>query len=208
LTTQQQSEEQLQDRSPLGEVLSRLDKIVELLDKKPPSKPRAEPYKATSSDTWLAYLTAYKDVHGQEPLRNATVNRHLKQLVDKLGKEYAPLVAEYYVRTYNKWYYAKLHPTYELLRDAEKLYILWQKSKVRKECEVTSDPYSEPGVIDNQALDKIRKELGYGTGATTEKEAVPPSPKRGGGGNSGTNKGRKRASKRHAKSKAAKDIHD
>jgi hypothetical protein len=79
---------------------------------------------AKSARLWEAYALAYQDRYGAEPVRNAKVNRHLCQVVDRLGRE-APAVAGFYVRHNNAWYVKRGHAVDCLLADAEKLRTEW-----------------------------------------------------------------------------------
>lgn len=86
------------------------------------SKDKPEP---PTSATWLAYSTAYRDRYGVDPVRNATVNGQLAQLVARLGAEEAPPVAAFYLTHRNQFYVQKGHPVGLLLQDCEKLRTEW-----------------------------------------------------------------------------------
>ena len=59
------------------------------------------------------------------PVRNATVNGQLANLVARLGAEEAPAVAAFYVRSNNSRYVGAGHSVGMLLMDAEKLRTEW-----------------------------------------------------------------------------------
>lgn len=86
--------------------------------------PRASRSPAPSAAVWDAYSEAYEVRYGQKPIRNATVNAVLAQLVSRLGAE-APDVARFYVG-HNKAYYVSCsHAVQALLKDAEGLRTQW-----------------------------------------------------------------------------------
>ena len=75
-----------------------------------------------SRKTWESYSKAYFKRYGVEPVRNAQVNSILSRLVDAVGSEFAPRVAEYYLTSCNAWYLKKGHNVKFLLDDAQKLF--------------------------------------------------------------------------------------
>lgn len=99
------------------------------LSGKAPRKRGSKPAPA-SSDVWASYAEAYESRYGVEPVRNASVNAHLAQVVGKLGAEEAPAVAAHFVRSQNGLYVAAMHPTNLLLRDAEKLRTEWATGRI------------------------------------------------------------------------------
>ena len=82
-----------------------------------------------SADTWAAYSTAYEARYGVEPVRNATVNGQLAQLVSRLGADESPMVAAWYVGHQNQFYVGAGHSVGVLLRDAEKLRTQWATNR-------------------------------------------------------------------------------
>lgn len=75
--------------------------------------------------TWERYAQAYDQRYHVAPVRNRTVNSHLKHFVERLGEGDAPAVAAFYL-THNKpLYVSARHPTNLLLRDAEGLRTEW-----------------------------------------------------------------------------------
>jgi hypothetical protein len=75
--------------------------------------------------TWKSYCTAYFNRYGTEPTRNAGVNSMVKQFVQKIGYEEAPLVAEFYVNHNERFYVSKIHPVSLMNKDAEGLRTQW-----------------------------------------------------------------------------------
>lgn len=75
--------------------------------------------------TWKAYSTAYAVRYHVEPVRNATVNGQLANLVSRLGADEAPAVAAFYVRSNNNRYVSAGHSVGMLVMDAEKLRTEW-----------------------------------------------------------------------------------
>lgn len=90
--------------------------------KRAPKKPK-EP--APSAETWDAYAAAYRDRYNADPVRNATVNGQLAQLVGRLGADEAPQVAAWYVGHQNRFYVGAGHSVGVLLKDCEKLRTEW-----------------------------------------------------------------------------------
>lgn len=79
---------------------------------------------APTGAVWQAYSDAYRARYEVEPIRNATVNGQLAQVVGRLGVE-AAFVAEFYLSHKNRYYVEKMHPVGLLLSDAEKLRTEW-----------------------------------------------------------------------------------
>lgn len=96
---------------------------VAKLVKVKPAKVAKQP--APSSDTWAAYESAYLARYGVKPVRNATVNGQLANLVNRLGAEESPGVAAWYVSHRNQFYVSCGHSVGMLLRDCEKLRTEW-----------------------------------------------------------------------------------
>lgn len=89
------------------------------------SSPGATLAVAPTSATWEAYRDAYHQRYGADPLRNATVNGQLAQVVKRIGADEAPDVAAFYVAHNGSYYVAQMHPVAALLKDAEKLRTEW-----------------------------------------------------------------------------------
>lgn len=88
----------------------------------PPPPKAAAPVTAPA---WSGYSTAYSARYKAQPVRNATVNGQLSQLVKRLGAEEAPDVAAWYVGHNGARYVAAGHSVGLLLADAEKLRTEW-----------------------------------------------------------------------------------
>lgn len=80
---------------------------------------------APTSEVWKAYSEAYKAKYQAAPVRNATINGQLAQVVARLGAEESPGVAAFYLSHKNGLYVSAMHPVNLLLRDAEKLRTEW-----------------------------------------------------------------------------------
>jgi hypothetical protein len=92
------------------------------------AKPKTENQQA-NADTWKAYADAYFLRYGTEPIRNATVNGQIAQLVKRLGAEVAPGVSAYYVTMNRQFYVQKLHPVGTLLSDCESIHTQWATNR-------------------------------------------------------------------------------
>jgi len=91
-----------------------------------PAKPqKAEKQPSATSETWGAYSAAYAKRYSVEPVRNATVNAQLAQVVGRIGAAEAPHVAAWYVSSRNSFYVQSGHSVGILLRDCEKLRTEW-----------------------------------------------------------------------------------
>jgi hypothetical protein len=102
------------------------DSLPSVPSGQPPAevRPRKVKPEAKTAPVWEAYSTAYLARYGVEPVRNATVNGQLAQVVSRLGEE-AAFVAEFYLSHRNRFYVEKMHPVGLLLQDAEKLRTEW-----------------------------------------------------------------------------------
>ncbi|MCP5284206.1 MAG: hypothetical protein H6933_04835 [Burkholderiaceae bacterium] len=78
-----------------------------------------------TASVWKAYADAYCKRYGTNPVRNATVNGQMARLVDRLGVDEAPKVAEFYVWHGGAFYAKKMHAVGPLLADAEELRTQW-----------------------------------------------------------------------------------
>lgn len=103
--------------TPLAEAAPEPVKLVKIA--KPPKEP------APSSEAWSAYAAAYLRRYGADPVRNATVNGQLSQMVSRIGSAEAPDVAAWYVQSRNSFYVQSGHSVGILLRDCEKLRTEW-----------------------------------------------------------------------------------
>lgn len=94
------------------------------LSGKAPRKRGPKPAPA-SAQAWESYANRYQARYGAAPVRNASVNAQMAQVVGKLGADEAPLVAAFFVGHQNGLYVSAMHPVNLLLRDAEKLRTEW-----------------------------------------------------------------------------------
>lgn len=79
----------------------------------------------TCRETWTAYKSAYAQRYGTEPIRNASVNAKVKQLVQRLGAE-APAVAEFFVASVGDAFVVRnCHAIGVLLQGAEAYRTQW-----------------------------------------------------------------------------------
>lgn len=84
---------------------------------------------ALTAAAWEAYASAYTTRYGVPPTRNANANGKMVQVVTRLGRDEAPLVAAFYVTHNGRFYVENMHPVGLLLRDAEKLRTEWATRK-------------------------------------------------------------------------------
>ena len=92
-------------------------------------KKKAQPKETKTGETWKKYSGAYFDRYGTEPVRNATVNGQLSKLIDRIGKDEAPFVAEYFVTINNSYYVQRGHGIGILLADCEKIRTEWATNR-------------------------------------------------------------------------------
>lgn len=86
---------------------------------KPPKAP------APTSGAWAAYAEAYRLRYQVDPVRNATVNGQMAQLVARLGADEAPEVARFFLAHRGAFYVKAMHSVGTLLADCEKLRTEW-----------------------------------------------------------------------------------
>lgn len=100
------------------------DSIVSQGGADAPSPGTEKPVKnPLNGETWKAYAKAYYERYGTEPVRNATVNAQVAQIVKRLGEE-APHVVNYFV-CQDGFYASRLHAISLCLKDAEVLRTQW-----------------------------------------------------------------------------------
>lgn len=82
-------------------------------------------FQAKCRTCWDAYKAAYFDRYQTGPIRNAKVNAQVKQLVQRLGEEAAP-VADFFVRNINETYVVRnCHELGVLVAKAEAYRTQW-----------------------------------------------------------------------------------
>lgn len=75
--------------------------------------------------TWAAYRAAYRIRHGVDPVRNAKVNTNVRDLVKRLGREEAPLVAGWFLSVNENYAVKRMHDLGVLLAGAEAYRTQW-----------------------------------------------------------------------------------
>lgn len=78
---------------------------------------------------WARYREEYVRRYHAEPVRNATVNGQIAQLVKRIGAESAPEVAAFYVWHNDQFYVRNQHPIGLLLKSCEGLHTQWVKGQ-------------------------------------------------------------------------------
>lgn len=114
------------NQEPLIDVPEGSEKTPPAPKQKKVKTPKDPKEPSPSAETWDAYSAAYLTRYKVDPVRNASVNGQLAQVVAKLGAEASPKVAAYYLRHRGNLYTAAMHPVNLLLRDAEKLHTEWK----------------------------------------------------------------------------------
>jgi hypothetical protein len=82
-----------------------------------PSKaqPERTAFQQACHETWLAYAKAFEKRVARLPVRNQKVNSQIKQLVQRLGMQRAPIVARFYVEHANDKFYVQAMWSLDLL---------------------------------------------------------------------------------------------
>jgi hypothetical protein len=110
-----------------------------------------------TTKTWESYSTAYIDRYGSPPLRNARVNAQIAQLLKRIPRDDAPLLAAWFVSHNGRWYVQKGHAIGMLLSDAEHLYTQWQSGRVLTEAEAREvDGRAKRGEVWNKLISEFR----------------------------------------------------
>lgn len=78
-----------------------------------------------STLVWNAYKAAYAVRYGADPVRNATTNAQVVQLIKRVGANEAPEIAAFFVGMRDPFYARKGHTLGALLADAEKIRTEW-----------------------------------------------------------------------------------
>lgn len=92
----------------------------------PPTKAELEEQmQSACKATWGAYRAAYRNRHGVDPVRNAKVNTNVRDLVKRLGREEAPLVAGWFVSVNEQYAVKRMHDLGVLLAGAEAYRTQW-----------------------------------------------------------------------------------
>lgn len=91
----------------------------------PPAADAETELQAACRCTWNAYAAAYRHRHKVSPVRNAKVNANVKQLVQRLGRIEAPLVAEWFLTVNERYVVQGMHDLGALLAKAEAYRTQW-----------------------------------------------------------------------------------
>lgn len=120
------SEVRIQKSDSDTEVRIRSQKSEEGKDYAGPSVPALE---TPSQRVWARYREAYLSRYKTEPVRNATVNGQIAQLVKRIRAEVAPDVAAFYVWHNDQYYIKNQHPIGLLLKQCEGLHTQWARGQ-------------------------------------------------------------------------------
>lgn len=96
-----------------------------VLSKKEQQQQNETEFQNVCRDTWRAYQEAYAYRYKTEPVRNAKVNTQIRQLVQRLGKEAAPVAAFYVFSVNEQFVVRKSHDLGALLASAEGYRTQW-----------------------------------------------------------------------------------
>ena len=96
---------------------------------RPPAKAKADPVELDRQEAcrniWAAYSGAYFHRYRTEPVRNATVNTQINNLLKRLGRDESPSVAAYYVTINDAYLIRTCHDLGSLLAKAEAYRTQW-----------------------------------------------------------------------------------
>lgn len=115
------SDELLEELQIAGFTKSQAQALVRVFEKKKKKKPTSE----ANLKVWEAYDQAYLKRYNAHPVRNATVNTHIKSLVARLGEE-AVDVIRFYVEHNDQFYVKIFHPVSVCVQNAESLRTQWK----------------------------------------------------------------------------------
>jgi hypothetical protein len=121
-----------------------------------PRPPRKRKSTGESTPVWEAYARAYELRYGTPPVRNATTNTALLNLIKRVGAQDAPDVARFYVEHNGAFYCQKGHAPQFMVADAEKLHTEW---KTGRRITASASRMNERADANQQAIqDYLRKE--------------------------------------------------
>ena len=137
------------------------DKKTLLPKKRQPPKANPDEENALQNacrETWNAYGSAYHEKYGTDPIRNAMINKFIKNFVTRIGYEEAPQVAGWYL-THTDGFYNKCGHSVQLLaKDAEKLRMEWATGRnltgIKSRQQEASDGMQ-------QSINEIARKRGY-----------------------------------------------
>ena len=113
--------------------------------------------------TWAAYRAAYRKRHGVDPVRNAKVNTNVKDLVKRLGRDEAPLVAGWFVSVNELYAVKRMHDLGVLLAGAEAYRTQWATGR---QVTTTSAQQQDQTQSNANAADEAKAKLRQLRGAT------------------------------------------
>lgn len=97
-----------------------------------PEKTETE-LQAACRETWTSYSDAYELRYQAKPVRNQKVNALVKQFVQRLSREEAPMIAGWFVGHTNGYYVSRMHDIGCLISDAEKLRTEWATGRMQSQ---------------------------------------------------------------------------
>lgn len=109
-----------------GELIERIEALEAIVyKKKPKSKALVTEDQEACRNTWKAYAHAYGERYGVQPIRNAKVNKAIKDFVTRVGASEAPEIAAWYVWINERFVIGKMHDVGLLLANAEGYRTQW-----------------------------------------------------------------------------------
>lgn len=124
---EKRKETTLSDQGAKAPLAGHQDALLPEFEK--PKKKRSKENRGATVPLWEAYKEAYNLRYKVDPVRNATVNGQLGQLLSRLGKEPAIEVLKLYLKHNDSWYLKSAHSVGMCLRDAEKLHTEMQMGR-------------------------------------------------------------------------------
>lgn len=107
--------------------------------------------------TWKSYSDSYFNRYGVEPIRNATVNTHIKAFCKKIPHQEAPHVAAFFLSHNDKFYIQKTHHSSLMSKDAEGLRTQWATGRTMTASKATQiDKTANNLDTVNQAIEMMR----------------------------------------------------
>ena len=108
--------------------------------------------------TWHAYGVAYRARYNVEPVRNAKINKNVRDLVNRLGYAEAPAVAAWYLTVNERRVVEQLHDLGWLLAKAEAYRTQWATGRAMTSTEASQvDRTQSNATAADQAIAILRK---------------------------------------------------
>lgn len=127
----------------------------------PAAPPVADPeavLQAACKATWVAYAAAYRKRHGVAPVRNAKINSHVKQLVQRLGYSEAPLVAAWFLTVNERYVVQNMHDLGTLVTKCEGYRTQWATGRQMTQASAQQQDQTQSNAnAANEAKDLLRK---------------------------------------------------